>query len=298
MPNKKPRLPRVGMRTIKTAICVLICLVINHLFGQAISLNAAIAAIVCMQSTIENTFRTGANRLIGTAFGGAFGMLLLFVTQSFSAEYLYLILMPLGIIASIYMCNAAHMPGSAVICAIVYISVLVSPLFPAEGDTTSPYLLAVYTIIDTAIGIVVAMLVNRFIMPPRMYESRQVHLACDNTFTDIYERVKSRLSGTEQLILYDSTLTRAPNKSEKRTPDDTCGCSVRIPVPTEYTESRHIYTMHISASYTVTPIYLPQEEGYVEIPGHTFPCTTVWQPSPARTGDTIDTIPIPFKKAD
>ena len=62
---EKLDLPHIGSRNIKTALSVLICLIFwpNSLF-------AAIAAVICVQSTIENSLKIGLNRLIGTLLGG------------------------------------------------------------------------------------------------------------------------------------------------------------------------------------------------------------------------------------
>ncbi len=267
-------LPKLGMRTVKTAICVLICLLINYFFSPEVGLISAIAAIVCMQSTIENTLKTSLNRLVGTAIGGIFGMLLLPLAEGSPFDFLYVLLMPLGIIVIIYLCNLIKMPGSAVICAIVYISVLVAPA--TAGSIKDPYLLAVFRIIDTVIGIVVAMLVNRFIAPPKRYETRKVHLICD-TYESIYERVRHRLTGTEQLILYDTALTTDCADKQKAPSAPLCEASLRIPVPTEYKKDRYIEAAYITADYTVTPIHLKQTDGYIEIPCETYPSTVVWQ---------------------
>jgi uncharacterized membrane protein YgaE (UPF0421/DUF939 family) len=164
--NAKRKLPIVGMRTVKTAICVLICLLVDFLFTRQISVYSSIVAIVCMQSTIENTLKTSVNRIVGTAIGGGFGLLMLLLTHFDQLYYSYLIVIPLGIIVSIYLCNLIKMPGSSVICAIVFITVTASPLMPFSGlGGNNPYTVALFRITDTLVGIVVATLVNRYIKP-------------------------------------------------------------------------------------------------------------------------------------
>jgi len=271
----KHTLPKLGMRTIKTALCVFICLLINFFMTTDLAVYSAIAAIVCMQSTIENTLKISVNRIVGTAIGGGAGILVILIASFSILHFLYLLIIPLGIILTIYLCNAIKMPGSSVICAIVYITVVAAPIMPHSG-ASDPYLLALYRITDTLIGIVVATLVNRFIAPPNFYETKNVHLVC-NTYQNIYERVKHRLNGSEQLILYDTTLTEpSKKKSPGKSASSECGYSVRIPVPTEYKGEHDIQTVYISEDFTVTPMYLKQLSGYVEIPGETFPCTIVW----------------------
>ena len=38
---------------------------------------AAIAAVICVQSTVENSLETGVNRLIGTLIGGIFSLIII-----------------------------------------------------------------------------------------------------------------------------------------------------------------------------------------------------------------------------
>lgn len=278
-----------GMRNLKTALCVLICLLITYFINNEITLYSSIAAIVCMQSTIENTLKIGVNRLVGTAIGGGVAMLLIPTMENKDMHSLFFVFAPLGIIFVIYICNIIKMPGSSVICAIVYLTVLIAPIIPS-ATTPNPYYLAVFRIIDTAIGIVVAMLINRYIAPPKLYEDREMHLVCNN-----FERVKSRverfLEGDEALLLYDSSLTSRkgkPSQSPRISPD--LDISINIPVPKELSDSKTIKTVYVSASYVVLPMGLKQHDGYVEIPGNLLPCTIVWQST-----EEIKELPAPLK---
>jgi uncharacterized membrane protein YccC len=274
------KLPLPGMRTVKTAICVLICLLINFRMGTGLAIYSSIVAIVCMQSTIENTLTTSVNRIVGTAVGGAAGILVIWLAGVSAISNFYLAIIPVGIILTIYICNVIKMPGSSVICAIVYITVASAPLMPSF-DSADPYLPAFYRITDTLIGIATATLVNRFIAPPKFYEARTVRLAC-NMYGHIYERVRHRLSGNERLILYDTALTEASETDKSRQPAAAGGYAVRIQTPVEYEEEKVIRAAYVANDLTVTPLYLRQSHGYIEIPSETFPCTVVWQTAPVE----------------
>jgi uncharacterized membrane protein YgaE (UPF0421/DUF939 family) len=280
MEPKKLRLP--GMRTIKTALCVLVCLLVSRLISGQLSLYSALAAIVCMQSTIENSLKTGGNRLLGTAIGGGFGMLLVSLVSAIGVGPIFFALVPLGCILVTHTCNIMKLPGSVVISAIVFISVAASPLSPA--GTGDPYVMALFRIADTAIGIVVAMLVNRYIAPPKLYEDRHVHLICDS-FHEVYHHVKPMLSGEEQLILYNGSLTtHGVNRHNQGTHiRDDIDLYVRMPVPTEYVGAEDINAVYITSQYGVIVMKLPQRDGFVEIPGSTLPCTVAWQAAEEKT---------------
>ena len=84
----KLKIPKVGMRTIKTAVAVMLSYLLfvpfdlmyreeyGGIWGQMGPLYACIACIVCMQSSLGQTVRQGVSRLIGVAIGGALGVLL------------------------------------------------------------------------------------------------------------------------------------------------------------------------------------------------------------------------------
>ncbi len=287
--EKTVKLNLPGMRNIKTALCVLICLLITYSINREITLYSSIAAIVCMQSTIENTLKIGVNRLVGTAIGGGVAMLLIPVMENKDMHSLFFVFAPLGIILVIYVCNMIKMPGSSVICAIVYITVLTAPLM-SSANNQNPYYLAVFRMIDTAIGIVAAMLINRYIAPPKLYEDREMHLVCNN-FDRVKARIEKFLDGKEALLLYDSSLTSRkskPGQSPRIHPD--LDISINIPVPKELSGGKTIKTAYVSASYVVLPMELNQRDGYVEIPGNLLPCTIVWQST-----EEIKELPAPLK---
>lgn len=267
--------PKLGMRTVKTAICVFICLLINYLFMEELSFYSSIVAIVCMQSTIENTLDIAFHRLLGTAIGGGFGLLLLLLAESSGHIYtpVFLIIMPLGIIAVIYFCNVIKMLGSATIGAIVFVGIFAAPVTTGLQDV-NPYFLALSRILDTVIGVVVAMVINRYLAPARRHEPKTVHLSCD-TYPMVYKKIMNKLSGREALILYDSALTC--DTSNNLLPPGPYSPTVRIPVPIEYSKEHLLTVAYIDRDYVVHTLECAPDSGYLEIPPQTLPCTVVWQ---------------------
>ena len=64
-----------GMRIIKTAIAILICLLVSYMFDINTAMQSSIAAIVCLGQDIRNTWRVSKNRLIGTLIAGVYAYL-------------------------------------------------------------------------------------------------------------------------------------------------------------------------------------------------------------------------------
>ncbi|AOR22289.1 FUSC family protein [Clostridium taeniosporum] len=160
---KNFKLPKIGLRNLKTALAVSLCMFIFEFFHRQDSFYACIAAVVCMKDTVSNSFTMGKNRLIGTFLGGLIGLFVIFA--SIQIPFLYNITpitTGLGIIFSIYICTLLNKPGSVIICCIVFISIMVNhPSGPGS------YIYAVTRCMDTTVGIVVAVVINKFIHPPK-----------------------------------------------------------------------------------------------------------------------------------
>ena len=159
-------LPAIGMRNIKTVLAVFICVVVFAIMGPEFNpLVAAIAAVLTMGPSIENSIETGWNRILGTIFGGAAGILGIFVANLIPYEFAYVAIIPMGIMALIYLCNNFHKAGAIVITCVVFLSVMTT--YPQEAGS---YMLAILRLLETAFGIIVAFLINRFIKVPECDE--------------------------------------------------------------------------------------------------------------------------------
>ena len=75
------------------------CVLAGHLHLVDNTLFAAIACIVCMQTTVKGSLTAGLNRLKGTFIGGLIGFIFVLIHPGNP------ILSCLGIITTIYICN-------------------------------------------------------------------------------------------------------------------------------------------------------------------------------------------------
>lgn len=145
----------VGMRNIKTAIAVFISIVISKLLKMEYPFYAAIAAIISMQSSVEASFKAGRNRMLGTFIGAVVG----FVCALISPGNAFV--SAIGIVVVIYLCNLLKWKESAAIGGIVFLAIMLN----LKGN--SPLLYSINRILDTFLGILVAIVVNYFIVPPK-----------------------------------------------------------------------------------------------------------------------------------
>ncbi|MBC8059981.1 MAG: aromatic acid exporter family protein [Clostridiaceae bacterium] len=144
----------MGMRNIKTALAVIICVLISRILKLEYSFYAAIAAIISMENTVINSFRAGKNRMLGTLIGAGIGFLCASIVPGNA------ILCGIGVVIVIYICNLLKWEKSISIACIVFMAIMVN----LNGK--NPFVYSMNRILDTFIGITVAVLVNYFIFPP------------------------------------------------------------------------------------------------------------------------------------
>ena len=180
----------MGKLIVKAALSVFICCLIYEFcdIGTGVPFYSGIAAIICLQPEIRNTFRVGLNRTIGTLIGGFTGMAALFVIRAFSIfrlPSLQYLLISLCIVPLMYIAKAIKKnPLSAVlrkndqrrllsiaplvffadfmrksaltnITCVAFLSVTIT-----HGTDTSISGFAMNRILDTLIGVFVSFFIN------------------------------------------------------------------------------------------------------------------------------------------
>ena len=183
MSNVKNNAPiTVGMRNIKTAIAATLCALIYYPIQRNPTF-ACIGAVFGLGSDMENSWLNGGNRLFGTIFGGVLGMLLYSFYLYFYPEgtkegfnLLILLLLFMGVVALILVSQIFNWPG-AIQPGGVMLSIL---LFNQPADTFVTY--SMNRIFDTAIGVVVALIVNLLLPRERVIKwLRALHLCKKET---------------------------------------------------------------------------------------------------------------------
>ncbi|MBQ8137301.1 MAG: FUSC family protein, partial [Clostridia bacterium] len=163
--QKKLYFPNIGQRIIKTTIAVFLCLVFYYLQGYrgaAMSAEAPITAIICMQPYVHDTKEYALNRVAGTLIGAFWGFLFLLIVPLFpsvSGIPLYA-LMGLGILISLYSPIVIRKPDTSSLAAIVFICVVI--IYP---DVEHPLDQAFHRVLDVLLGTGIAIGVNVFRLP-------------------------------------------------------------------------------------------------------------------------------------
>ncbi|WMJ75909.1 MULTISPECIES: FUSC family protein [unclassified Sedimentibacter] len=190
------KIPSIGMRNIKTATAVFMCLLLFEFVNRESSIYACIAAVICMQNTIVNSFKKGIERIIGTVIGGVAGIIILFIVTSLGRDELLIFIIPLGIIVLIEICVSIDMRQSVVICSVVYLIILVT-----KGHEDSYVMYTFNRVLDTTLGILIALLVNKYmLLPDRLKKVLKFNLSGDNsgarnkTFLEKTDKLSEELS--------------------------------------------------------------------------------------------------------
>lgn len=162
------KFPKIGLRTLKSALVVFLCLVLlpkEPFF-------ACLTGVICMQDTVSNSVKMGINRGLGTLIGAAHGLVFMLICRFVSAHientyiskfFIYTII-SLGIIVVIYTFNLFKQPGAINVACIAFLGVT------TIHAATEPYYYAMNRTFETLCGIIIAILVNKFVNPPKEKE--------------------------------------------------------------------------------------------------------------------------------
>lgn len=159
-------IPGLGLRSLKTALATMLTALLYVLFPNSNPTFACIGAVFGMGADMEDSRRSGGNRFFGTIIGGFIGLGLYQLEHLAYPEGCYWLRLPLvflGIIILITLCVFCHwpggvQPGGVVLCIILF--------------NTPPHYIeyALYRMLDTGIGVVIALIVNYLFSRSRVEE--------------------------------------------------------------------------------------------------------------------------------
>ncbi len=143
----------IGMRYIKTAVAVTLCILISRALNSEYPFFAAIAAVISMENTVTSSFITGKNRMMGTLVGAAIGLIFVLILPENA------LMCGLGVIVIILVCNRMQWLNSIAIATIVFLAIMLNL------DGQDPLIYSINRIADTLLGIAVALVVNYLLFP-------------------------------------------------------------------------------------------------------------------------------------
>ena len=152
------KLEKMGMRTTKTGIAVMICVIL----GQFLIKNpfyAAAGCIISMQDTVKGSMKAGMNRVKGTILGGIIGFLIVLINPG------EIILSGVGVMVTIYICNMFKLNKSILVACVTFLSIHLGII------DTNPAQYSFFRVLDTSIGVIIGVLINYIIARPNYLHS-------------------------------------------------------------------------------------------------------------------------------
>lgn len=176
----------IGLRTVKTAVAVLIAMVLVDRLGTSSSklIFAMLGALNAMQPTFNESIESCLTQIVGVFLGAVAGWLLMLTG-------LHPILAScIGIIFVLILYNGLKIRYSAGLACIIVVSMCL------DGETR-PFTYALTRIWDTAIGLTVGMAVNTLIFP---YDnSRRIRSLIRSLDEDVLRFLEEIFDGDEVL---------------------------------------------------------------------------------------------------
>ena len=160
--HRKEPLRFPGLRIIKTTLAVFICLMLYLLMPETSNvLTASIATIIATKSSIKHSYLADFIRLQSTFVGAIFGLIILQLKEVSNLEYNtlpYNLLLSFFVLLVIWISVSFLRSEGAILGSIVLLAIAIGPILDM-----SPFQAAVSRFLDTLIGVIVALLVNRIL---------------------------------------------------------------------------------------------------------------------------------------
>lgn len=159
--RKKINVPGIGMRIIKSALAVTLCLIVDIFRGDdGIVFYSQLAALWCMQMYRNNTLSNALQRTIGTVIGAVYGLFYLMLYKRLTIKigdniFVESVCIFFSIIIVIYTTVIIKKKQASYFSCVVFLSIVINHI----GDA-APYRFVWNRFLDTMIGIGIGILVN------------------------------------------------------------------------------------------------------------------------------------------
>lgn len=169
MPQSHKNPLHIGLRTTKTAVSAFICLVLFRLSHRGSPLYAVLSAVFSLRTDTNESIQYGLSRILGNTVGGILAILMIeFQRSVYFHPYQEFLFIPLGIVVLILFSNNFNPPG--VVNSTATFLVIYYTIDPGHNMTY-----AINRVLDTLIGALIAMIVNRLLPSPHLKKDSPGH---------------------------------------------------------------------------------------------------------------------------
>lgn len=144
----------IGMRNIKTALAVVISILIAEIFNLESAFFVATGALISMETTVKKGINAGISRVLGTVIGGFIGAIMVIIAPG------NLFLLFIGIVFLISLLNLLKWHDSISMACVVFLVIMIT----MTSENIIHY--AFQRTFDTIVGIIISIIINYVISPP------------------------------------------------------------------------------------------------------------------------------------
>lgn len=160
---------RLGMRTTKTAIAVMLCILLFRFLNRGQPLIAALSAVFSLRQDLTTTLSFGKSRVLGNSIGGATAIIYFFMKQYFHNDFLIELLVLPALVAFIIVLSDGINNNSGIISGIA--TMLLITLSVPQGES---FIFALDRVLDTFIGTLIAIFINFVLRPPEKEKQAEI----------------------------------------------------------------------------------------------------------------------------
>ncbi|MGH1839800.1 aromatic acid exporter family protein [Enterococcus gallinarum] len=160
---------RLGMRTIKTAIAVMLCILLFRFLNRGQPLIAALSAVFSLRQDLTTTLSFGKSRVLGNSIGGATAIIYFFMKQYFHNDFLIELLVLPALVAFIIVLSDGINNNSGIVSGIA--TMLLITLSVPQGES---FIFALDRVLDTFIGTLIAIFINFVLRPPEKEKQAEI----------------------------------------------------------------------------------------------------------------------------
>lgn len=141
-------------KAIRVGITASLCMLVSDLLKLKFPFFVLLPAVMPISTFFGETIKFGINRIIGSSIGALIGIMLVTIQAQ------NILLVGLGVILIIYVCNYLKWDSTTSIACLVFASIMVG----VKGSSALLY--SAHRLLDTFIGIAITTLVNHYIFNP------------------------------------------------------------------------------------------------------------------------------------
>lgn len=145
-------------KAVRVGIAASLCMLVSNLLDLKFPFFAILPAVMPISTFFGETIKFGLNRMIGSVIGAVIGVIL----AAIPLENINMLLIGIGIIIIVYVCNYLKWDSTASIACLVFVAIMVGT------KESSAFIYSIHRLFATFIGIAITTIVNNYIFNPDM----------------------------------------------------------------------------------------------------------------------------------